>query len=103
MVNCGDLFVCLVAGLAVPLALVDGLRAVVDGPILRRGRRRAAVNWFLALVAGPGFFIETMLDQWRQGDLDRTDAINATVIALGWATLYGYVLLGLSRRLLSIG
>ena len=27
MVNSGDLFVCLVAGLAIPLAIVDGLKA----------------------------------------------------------------------------
>ena len=101
MVNGGDLFVSLVAGLAVPLALLDGLRAVVGGPVLRE-RSQPAVNWLLALVAGPGLFIETMLDKWRQGNLDRADAVNAMVIALGWATLYGYVLLGLSRRLLSI-
>jgi hypothetical protein len=102
MVNGGDIFVSLVAGLAIPLAILDGLRALAwtSGP--PHPDDRGPIVWLLAVVAGPGLFVERMLACWREGNLDGADAANAFVIAIGWATLYGYVVLGVARRLLSL-
>lgn len=101
MVNGSDLFVSLVVGLAMPLALLDGLRALSVSPRAGDLHESRSAAWLMALVAGPGLFVERMLAGWRQGGLGRDDAVNAVIIALGWATLYGYVVLGLIRRLIS--
>lgn len=101
MVNGGDLFVCLVAGLAMPLAILDGIRAVAGSSIPQQPaglqRERRPILWLFALIAGPGLFAERMLAAWRNGDLSAADRVNALVITLGWAALYGYVVLGLAR------
>jgi hypothetical protein len=94
MINAGDLFVCLVAGLALPLALLDGMRAI-GGTIIPAGR---SAMWLSSLVLGPGLFVERMLAAWRSGELSVADQINAMVIALGWAAVYGYVVLEIIRR-----
>jgi Cu/Ag efflux pump CusA len=100
MVSGGDIFVSLVVGLAMPLALLDGLRALTSTEGPRHADDRGAIVWLLAVVAGPGLFMERMLAGWREGGLDLADAINAAVIAIGWATLYGFVVLGVGQRLL---
>ncbi|MCB1446339.1 MAG: hypothetical protein KDJ87_11270 [Rhizobiaceae bacterium] len=103
MVNSGDLFVCLVAGLAIPLAIVDGLKAFggVAMPKQPQGlhfERRPGI-WLLAVIAGPGLFAERMLDEARRGRLTSADAVNAFVITLGWAAIYGFILLSLVRAM----
>jgi hypothetical protein len=102
MVNGSDLFVSLVVGLAMPLALLDGLRALAGSPQALDVADNRSAAWLLAVVAGPGLFVERMLAGWRAGELGREDVMNASIIALGWAVLYGYVVLELARRLFSI-
>lgn len=101
MVNGADMFICLVAGLAIPLAILDGFRAVGGGsmPSQQAGLHleRRPMVWLFALVAGPGLFADRMLVAWRQGELSLADRINGLVITLGWGTLYGFVVLGLAR------
>jgi hypothetical protein len=102
MMNAGDLFVCLVAGLALPLALLDGIRAIsratslADRPALRLDGW--PVLWISSLILGPGLFVERMLAAWRSGELSVADQINAMVIAFGWAAIYGFVVLEFTRR-----
>lgn len=106
MVNGGDLFICVVAGLAMPLAMLDGyrglagisLREQVAGSHFQHG----PIGLLLAILLGPGLFIERMLAAWRQGELSVADRINAPVIALGWAALWGFVVLSLARTVLPL-
>lgn len=104
MVNAGDLFICLVAGLAIPLAILDGIRALAGPAALLVPQEshpaRSPRLWLLALLAGPGLFAERMLDAWRAGALSPADRVNALVITLGWAAIYGFVVLGLARAVL---
>jgi hypothetical protein len=99
MVNGGDVLMCLVAGLAVPLALIDGLRGLGGITLPRRstnaGVERRPLVWLLALIAGPGLFAERMLLGWHDGELSPADGVNGLIIVAGWAALYGYVLLRL--------
>lgn len=104
MVNGGDLFVCVVVGMAIPLALLDGFKvfAAATLPSQTAGlhlERRPFV-WLLAILLGPGLFMERMLAAEREGRLSPADRINAFVIALGWAAIYGYVVLSLAKALL---
>lgn len=106
MVNGGDLFICVLAGLVIPLAIVDGLKAmgVETTPRQVPGwqvERRPFV-WLFGIVAGPGLFLERMLRAWREGVLSAGDGVNAFVIALGWAALYGFVVLGVVKAVLAI-
>lgn len=101
MVNAGDIFVSIVAGLAIPLAILDGFRAFAgtatphrQGDVHVEGRGR---QWLFTLLAGPGLFAERMLAARRAGTLSTADGINALVITLGWAALYGFVVLRLAR------
>ena len=100
MVNGGDLFICLVAGLAVPLAIVDGLRAAAGAAMSHRPEglhvEHRLLAWLFVLLAGPGLFVERMIAVAREGQLSFQDAINAVVITLGWAALYGFVVLSLA-------
>jgi hypothetical protein len=105
MINGSDLFICVVAGLAMPLALLDGYRALA-GSTLQRALGGAQepgwpMLWAVTLLLGPGLFIERMLSSWREGALSFVDGVNAMVIALGWAGLHGFVVLSLARALLS--
>jgi undecaprenyl pyrophosphate phosphatase UppP len=106
MVNAGDLFVCLIVGLAMPLALLDGLRSISGTAVqiqsLGTRFERRSIVWLSALLIGPGLFVERMLSSWREGELSIADTINAFVITLGWATIYGLIVLGLVTRLLPL-
>ena len=106
MINAGDLFVCLVAGLALPLGLLDCVRVVAASPLLAEEAgirsRRWPMLWLAALVLGPGLFMERMLASWREGELSAADGVNALVIALGWAAIYGFVVLECVRRVFSL-
>ena len=99
MVNAGDIFVSIVAGLAIPLAVLDGFRAFAgtltshrQGHVHVEGRGR---QWLFALFTGPGLFAERMLAARRAGALSAVDSVNAFVITIGWAALYGFVVLRL--------
>jgi hypothetical protein len=106
MVNAGDLFICVVAGLAMPLAMLDGYRALAGSALQEQfaGQhlKRWPLVWLLAILLGPGLFAERMLATWREGELSPADRINAFVITLGWAALYGFVVLGLAKAVLPI-
>jgi hypothetical protein len=104
MVSASDLFVSVVAGLAMPLAMLDGFKALAGSglPGQRAGfqfERRPFV-WLLAVLLGPGLFVDRMLAAWRAGDLPSADRVNAVVIAIGWAAVYGFVVLSLVKALL---
>lgn len=104
MVNAGDLFVCTVAGLAIPLAMLDGFKLLAGSALPTQSAElrfeRRALVWILALVLGPGLFADRMLAAWRAGALSLPDRINALVITLGWAAIHGYVLLSLVKTAL---
>jgi hypothetical protein len=104
MVNAGDLFVCVVAGLAMPLAMLDGCKALAGGTFPGQSAqfppRRRLLLWGLAILLGPGLFAERMLAAWRDGELSSPDRINALVITLGWAAIYGFVVLSLVKTAL---
>ncbi|MGV3553038.1 DUF6949 family protein [Rhizobium sp.] len=106
MINAGDLFICVVTGLAMPLAMLDGYRALAGAALQEQvvgwHGRRGPVVLLLAILLGPGLFVEKMLTAWRRGELSPADRVNALVIALGWAALYGFVVLGFVRMTLPI-
>lgn len=101
MVNASDVFVCIVVGLAVPLAMLDGVKALAGAALADQSAgfqlESRPLVWLLAIPLGPGLFVERMLIAWRQGELSPTERINALVIALGWAAIYGFVVLGIAR------
>jgi hypothetical protein len=106
MVNGSDVFVCLVTGLAIPLAIVDGFRALA-GPSMPAQPTGLYIKtrllvWLFALIAGPGLLAERMLSAWREGELALADRVNALVITLGWGALYGYVVLRLAHAAIPI-
>lgn len=106
MVNAGDVFVCVVAGLAMPLAMLDGYKALSKAALPEQAgglhfERRATV-WLLAILFGPALFMERMLSARRAGELSMADSINAFVIVLGWAGLYGFVVLGLFEAWITV-
>jgi hypothetical protein len=94
-----DLFAYLVIGLAFPLAILDVMRAFFAGnlPVQEQGLHfeRRFSPWFWTVVLGPGVFVETCVARWRSGVLAGGDIVNAAVIALGWAGIYGYLLCAL--------
>jgi hypothetical protein len=97
MFNAGDLFVSLVVGLALPLAILDGLRVFAGAgmPVQHDGFQieTRLSPWLLAVIAGPGLLIEKLLAGWKEQSLDAGDLPAGAFIALGWATIYGYVVL----------
>jgi hypothetical protein len=104
MVNAGEIFVCVVAGLAMPLAMLDGFKAFAGSALPSQGAgfqfERRPLAWLLALLLGPGLFADRMLSAWREGELSLADCVNAFLITLGWAAIYGFVVLGLVKTLL---
>jgi len=104
MVNAGDLFVCVVAGLAMPLAMLDGFKALAGTALASQGAgfrfERRPLVWLMAILLGPGLFADRMLAAWREGQLSPADRINAFVITLGWAAIYGFVILSAAKALL---
>jgi hypothetical protein len=104
MVNAGDLFVCVVAGLAMPLAMLDGFKALAGSALPSQSAglqlEKRPLVWLLAILLGPGLFADRMLAAWREDRLSPADRINAFVITLGWAAVYGFVVLRLVRTFL---
>lgn len=104
MVNAGDLFVCVVAGLAMPLAMLDGFKALAGSALPDQSAglqlERRPLVWFLAILLGPGLFADRMLAGWREGRLSPADRVNAFVITVGWAAIYGFVVLSLAKAAL---
>ena len=98
MFNSGDLFVSLVIGLAMPLAILDGLRAVIGPgmPVQHDGFQieTRLAPWLLALLAGPGLLLERLVEAWHRQALTAGDLSFGVFIVLGWAGIYGYVVLG---------
>lgn len=97
MFNADDLFVSLVVGLALPLAILDGLRAVVGAstPAQHDGFQieTRLSPWLFAMIAGPGLLIEKLIEGCKEHSLGASDLSAGAFIALGWATIYGYVVL----------
>ena len=86
MVNAGDLFVCVVAGLAMPLAMLDGFKALAGTALPSQGAgfqlERRPLVWLMAILLGPGLFADRMLAAWREGQLSPADRINGFVFTL---------------------
>jgi len=97
----GDLFVCLVIGLAVPLAVLDAMRTMLDGELPSQGDglqlELRLMPWLLALVAGPALLFDRVAESWRSGLLQRAELAAGIVIIAGWATIYGFLLLKAAR------
>lgn len=97
MLTSGDLFVCLVAGLTVPLAILDAVRTTLDGrlPAQEQGFQieRRLMPWLLALFAGPALLFDRVAEGWKEGALSRADIASGAFITAGWAFVYGFVLL----------
>lgn len=92
-----DLFVCLVAGLAVPLAILDAARTMFDGqlPVQADGLQleRRLMPWLLAVLAGPALLFDRVAEGWREGTLSKADIASGAFITLGWAMIYGFIVL----------
>lgn len=101
-----DIFVCLIAGLALPLAILDAARTILDDelPLQIEGLQFEwrALPWLLALLAGPGLLADRVAAGWREGGMSRSDIAHGVVITLGWAGIYGYVILSGAKRLAGI-
>jgi hypothetical protein len=97
MITSGELFVCLVAGLAVPLAILDAARTVLEGRLPVQGDglqlERRLVPWFLGFFAGPALLFDRIAEGWREGTLSGPDIASGAFITAGWAAIYGFVLL----------
>lgn len=93
----GDLFVCLVAGLAVPLAILDAARTVLEDRLPAQGEgfqlERRLTPWLLALFAGPALLFDRIAEGWRDGALSKGDLASGAFITVGWAGIYGFILL----------
>ena len=98
-----DVFVCLVVGFAVPLAILDAARTILDAamPIQIEGLQfeRRALPWMLALLAGPALMLDRVAEGWREATMSRTDRAHGVIITVGWAALYGFVAVSLAQRL----
>jgi hypothetical protein len=92
-----DLFVSLVVGLAVPLAILDAARTILEDrlPVQAEGFQieRRLMPWLLAVIAGPALLFDRVAEGWREGSLSRSDILSGAVITLGWAMIYGFVVL----------
>ena len=101
-----DVFVCLIAGLSIPLAILDAARTILDEhmPLQIDGLQfeKRALPWILALLAGPGLLVDRVAEGWREGVMSRGDLVQGAIITLGWAGLYGYVILAVAKRLAGI-
>ncbi|MDB5556322.1 MAG: hypothetical protein JWL86_6306 [Rhizobium sp.] len=97
MFNAGDLFVSVVVGLALPLAILDGLRMLAGSrmPVQHDGFQieTRLSPWLLAVIAGPGLLVEKLIEGWKEQSLDAGDLPAGAFIAVGWATIYGYAVL----------
>ncbi len=96
--NSADFFVSLVAGLAVSLAVASAARSLLGAHWPRQsspfGFDRGWIALALAVFAGPGILVDRLIDSAREGSLVAQDLGLGIGIALAWATLYGFVLLG---------
>lgn len=97
MMTSSDLFVSLVVGLAVPLAILDAARTMFDGalPVQVDGLQleRRLAPWLLGVFAGPALLFDRVAEGWREGSLSRADIASGAFITLGWAMIYGFVVL----------
>jgi hypothetical protein len=102
MLNTSDLWLSLVIGLAVPLAMLDCARTILDIRLPEQSRgfqfERRASPWILSILLGPALFFEQCFEMWR-GGISKGDAVAATTIMIGWACLYGFVVLKLLQAL----
>ena len=97
MMTSGDLFVCLVAGMAVPLAILDAARTMLDDRLPVQGEgfqfERRLTPWLLGLFAGPALLFDRVAEGWRERTLSKADILSGAFITVGWAAIYGFVLL----------
>ena len=97
MITSGELFVCLVAGLAMPLAILDAARAMFEDGLPEQGDgfqlERRLAPWMLALFAGPALLFDRVAGGWRDSQLSKADIASGAFITAGWAVLYGFVVL----------
>ena len=92
-----ELFVSLVAGLAVPLAILDAARIILEDrlPVQDNGLQfeRRLTPWLLALIAGPALLFDRVAEGWREKSMSAADIVCGVFITAGWAAIYGFVFL----------
>jgi hypothetical protein len=97
MFSSGDLFICLVVGLAVPLAILDVARSLLEGELPRQADgfhlERRVMPWVLALLAGPALLFDRVAEGWREKSYSNSDIAIGIFLTAGWASIYGFVLL----------
>lgn len=96
MISGADVFISLVVGLAVPLAILDAARTMLEGlPEQVAGFQVEwrLTPWLLALFAGPALLFDRVAEGWREGAYSRSDIFSGIFITAGWATIYGFLLL----------
>ena len=102
--NFGEMFVCLVIGLALPFALLDGIRGVLKAEMPRQEAgfqlEMRLVPWLLTIITGPGLLVEALADRVRLGSLSANNLLAGALIVLVWATVYGFVVLKVMVALL---
>ncbi|WP_137156037.1 hypothetical protein [Rhizobium sp. FKL33] len=102
MLEASDIVVCLVIGLAAPLAILDSCRLMFDG-LPEHGQNQAlqrrALFWLFALIAGPALFWERVVAEIRSGGLRGGQLGLSAVAIVCWAWLYGLTLIGLLKQI----
>jgi hypothetical protein len=102
-----EIAVCLIIGFAVPLAILDLVRALSEGrlPVQEDGLQfeRRLSPWLITLFAGPGLMVDRLVDLWRARAISRFDVASAVAITVGWAGIYGYVFLNVALVLPAMG
>jgi hypothetical protein len=100
MLSGDDLFVCLVAGFALPLALLDLARAILEDrlPVQTAGFQleMRLLPWLLAILTGPALLFERVVEGCRTRSMRASDVVSGAVIVAGWSFIYGYVFVTLS-------
>jgi len=96
MMSVGDVFICLVVGLAIPLAILDAARTMLERlPEQGTGFQieRRWTPWLLATFAGPALMFDRVAEGWREGAYSRGDILSGALITAGWAMIYGFLVL----------
>ena len=98
MMTLEDVLVALVTGLAVPLALANLAGTVLGDKWPQHQMKPGQMNWLavaLSIAAGPGLLADRLVACHQCATLQNDELALGVVAVLGWAIVYGTVVLGL--------